>query len=159
MRILLAFLIGLMSFFFLSAAIHKVFGKTPHSIFGLSLIIIGFLMGFFGKYYMPQPLDILLGMFLLGAGIGSTAHHLLSKRYIISEDVERNFVKNHEDGFERALEILPGALTWIALTSPFWLSLTLPFAVAYLIILADIYWLLSSLRIAGLVLMGYKRLE
>ena len=159
MRILLAFLIGLMSFFFLSAAIHKVFGKTPHSIFGLSLIVIGFLMGFFGKYYMPQPLDILLGMFLLGAGIGSTAHHLLSKRYIISEDVERNFVKNHEDGFERALEILPGALTWIALTSPFWLSLTLPFAVAYLIILADIYWLLSSLRIAGLVLMGYKRLE
>ncbi len=159
MRILITFFLGLISFFYLAEAINRLFKRPLHAIFGLSLILIGFLTGFLGKYLIPQPLDVLVGMFLIGAGLGSTIHHLLSARYILSERIEKNFIQKHEDRLERILEILPGALTWIALTSPFWLSLTLPFAVAYLIIIADVYWLTSSLRIGALVLVGYKKME
>src|SRR3989344_5423675 len=158
MRILLAFLIGLFSLFFLSDFCKRVFGKPLHSVIGIFLIMAGFFIGFFGRHWLYQPLDLLFSLFLLGGGVGALAHHLLTRTYIISERIELNFVRKHETKFERALEILPGALTWIALTSPFWLSLTLPFAVAYLIIAADIYWLLSALRVAVLIVLGYRKL-
>ena len=61
-----------------------------------------------------------------------------------------NDLKNKKDRIiYRLLEIFPGALTWIALTSPVWLSFTLPFAVAYLIILADTYWLVNAFKISA----------
>ena len=50
-------------------------------------------------------------------------------------------------------------MTWIALTSPIWLSFTLPYAVAYLILIADVYWLLTALRIGVLIIAGYKKME
>ncbi len=86
-------------------------------------------------------------------------HHLLSRRYLISERLEKDFVLRHENLFERLLEILPGATTWIALTSPVWLSFTLPFAVAYLILIADVYWLITALRIGVLILVGFRKME
>src|SRR5205085_1341733 len=55
--------------------------------------------------------------------------------------------------------ILPGALTWIALTSPIWLSFFAPFAVAYLIIIADIYWLFNALKISSLIFLGYRKMK
>ncbi len=158
MRLLLSFFIGLFSFFFLSEIINRVFGKPLHSLIGILLIILGFVTGFFGKAYLYSPLDVLFSLFLIGGGVGALGHHLLTRTYIISEKVELDFVRKHETKFERALEILPGALTWIALTSPFWLSLTLPFAVAYIIIAADIYWLISALRVAVLIMVGYHKL-
>ena len=39
-----------------------------------------------------------------------------------------------EDFWNRLLEILPGALTWVVLTSPLWLSIKLPFAAAVLVL-------------------------
>lgn len=159
MRLILAFILGLVPFFYTGELFSGVL-KTPlHSIIGLSIIIIGFLVGFIGPNYLVPAQASLLSLFLLGAGLGLTAHHLLSKRYIISEKLESRFVQRHETFFERFLEILPGALTWIALTSPLWLSLTLPFAVAYLIIIADVYWFLSSLRIAILIIIGHRKVE
>ncbi len=143
MRIIAAFLIGFFIFFFLSEGIKKIFKSPPPSVVGLSIIVIGFLIGFFGKFALPAPINVLTSLFLIGAGIGLTLHHLLSQSYIISERVELEFAKKHEDKIERMLEILPGALTWTALTSPLWLSLTFPFAVAYMIIIADAYWLIS----------------
>lgn len=159
MRLILTFLIGLVSFFYIGELLRQSLKNSPHSILGLVLICIGFFIGFWGKIFISAPLDSLLSVFLLGAGCGLTAHHLLSKRYIISEKIETDFIRRHESRFERILEILPGSLTWIALTSPFWLSFTLPFAVAYLIIIADIYWLTNSLKIAVLVYLGYRKLE
>lgn len=159
MRILLPFLIGLASFFLLGDLLTRMFKNPLHSLYGVFLIVVGFLVGFLGQPLFPPPLNVLFAMFLLGAGVGLTLHHLLSKRYIFSERIESDFVKRHETRLERILEILPGALTWIAITSPFWLSLALPFAVAYLIIIADVYWLISSLRTSVLILMGYKKLE
>lgn len=158
MRILLSFLIGFLSFFFIGEVLNRAFSKSPHSVIGLFIIIVGFVIGFFGRSFAPPPLNVLLSIFLIGAGSGLTAHHLLSRRYIISEQVEKKFIQRHETTFERFLEILPGALTWIALTSPLWLSLTLPFAVAYLIIIADVYWLISALRVAVLIIVGYKKM-
>ncbi len=159
MRIILSFLIGFLSFFFIGEVINRAFSKSANSIIGIFIIILGFAVGFFGKSYAIPPLNVLLGIFLVGAGSGLTIHHLLSKRYIISEQIEKKFIQRHETTFERFLEILPGALTWIALTSPLWLSLTLPFAVAYLIIIADVYWLISALRVAVLILVGYRKLN
>lgn len=159
MRIILSFLLSFLSCFFIGEILNRVYSKSPHSIIGIFLIIIGFIVGFFGKFYLTPPLNVLVALFIIGAGAGFTAHHLLSKRYIISEKVERNFIKRHETIFERFLEILPGALTWIALTSPLWLSLTLPFAVAYIIIIADVYWLISALRVAVLIILGYHKLN
>ncbi|MBI2022727.1 glycosyltransferase family 2 protein [Candidatus Daviesbacteria bacterium] len=158
MRIILTFLAGFISFFFIGDLLNRLFKQSIHSFIGLSVIILGFVIGFLGKNFIAPPLDSLLSVFLLGSGLGLTIHHLLSKRYIISEKLETNFVKKHETFFERTLEILPGALTWIALTSPFWLSFTLPFAVAYLILIADIYWLLNSLKIATLIYLGYRKM-
>lgn len=137
----------------------RIAKRSPNNIIGLLLISLGFLTGIWGKILIAPPLDVLLGMFILGAGCGLIIHHLLSKRYIIAEKFEHNLIKKHETLFERSLEILPGALTWTALTSPFWLSFTLPFAVAYLIILADVYWLTSALRIAILILFGHHQME
>ena len=159
MRLILTFFIGLFSFFFLSELVSRLFKIYLHNLLGVIFLLAGFFMGIWGNNLLPAPLDLLSSLFLYGAGVGLVGHHLLSKQYIVSERLERNFVKRHETKFERFLEMIPGILTWVALTSPFWLSFTLPFAVAYLIIIADVYWLLNSLKIAVLIIVGYKKME
>lgn len=158
MRFIIIFLLGLLSFFYLSAAISQLFKVKVHSIFGVALAFGGLILGLLGAT-SGSPLNILLSAFFFGAGLGIITHHLLSQSYIFSEKLEKDFVTRHDTVFERFLEILPGALTWIALTSPIWLSFTLPFAVAYLIIIADIYWLFNSVKISVLVYLGYKRMK
>src|SRR3989344_6548574 len=147
MRILLMFFIGFLSFFYLSEIIQRLIKGVRSSFIGFIFIFFGFLVGFFGKNYFGEGLNVLIAFFLLGAGFGTVTHHLLSRKFVLFEKVEKEFVLRHENAFERMLEILPGSLTWIALTSPIWLSFTLPYAVAYLILIADVYWLLSALRI------------
>lgn len=158
MRIILVFLIGLLGFFYIGEAISRLFKKPLHSIPGLLLITLGLLWGLLGANFIPPSLATLLASFLLGSGIGLISHHLLSKRFIVNEKIEQRFISRHQTFVERFLEMLPGILTWTALTSPFWLSFTLPFAVAYLIIIADIYWLINALKIAVLILIGYKKI-
>lgn len=165
MRILLSFLIGLLSFFYLGELFARISLKTQipkkilpinRALTGILFIFLGFILSFSLR---NDPAKVLGSIFLIGSGLGLTLHHFLSKHYIISEKLEHNFVSQHETAVERVLEILPGALMWLALTSPIWLSFTLPFAVAYVIIIADIYWLISSLRIAILIYIGYKKMD
>ncbi|KKQ67010.1 MAG: hypothetical protein US86_C0002G0127 [Candidatus Daviesbacteria bacterium GW2011_GWA2_38_24] len=158
MRILLVFLIGLLGFFYLGEILNRFSKKTFHSYLGILFLTAGVVVGAAGHLFLSSPISILSSSFLLGAGFGLIFHHLLSKRYIISEKIEQRFVQRHQTFFERLIEIMPGALTWIALTSPFWLSLTLPFAVAYIIILADVYWLVNAIKIAVLIYVGYKKM-
>ena len=153
------FLFGLVAFFFLGDILTRTNKKTLHSIPGIFMIFVGLFLGVWGHLFMPAAISILACAGMLGAGIGFTSHHLLSRRYIISERIEQDFLQRHQTVFERLLEILPGALTWIALTSPLWLSFTLPFAVAYIIIVADVYWLLNSIKIAVLIYLGYRKLQ
>lgn len=158
MRILLSLLIGLVAFFYLGELFRII--KLPiNGSLGLVLILAGFIVGLIGEGFIGNPLNVLLATFLLGSGLGLMGHHLLSKRYILSERYELGFLKRHETLITRGLEILPGALIWITLTAPFWLSFTLPFAVAYLLLIADVYWLISSLRTAILIYLGYKKIS
>lgn len=159
MRIILAFFIGFLSFFYISEIIKRIFGEIRYSFFGLIFVITGFLVGFFGASFFPSGLNVLISLFLIGSGLGIIVHHLLSRRFIFFEGREKELVLKHETKIERILEIIPGALTWIALTSPIWLSFTLPYAVAYLILIADVYWLLNALKIGLLILIGYKKMD
>lgn len=156
MRIILFFLAGTISAFYLSELLRKV-PFLKHSTLGAIFFIVGIIFSILGP--LDQSSRILVGLFLSGSGIGMIAHHLLREGFVFNEKSEKNFAKKHEHGFDRFLEIIPGALTWTALTSPIWLSFTLPFAVAYLILLADVYWLVSALKIAVLIITGYKKME
>ncbi len=61
--------------------------------------------------------------------------------------------------FTRAMEILPGAVTWLTLLLPVILSLTDPVLVAYFIIAYDLYWMIKSFRLSANLLRGYRRLH
>ena len=159
MRILLVFFIGFLSFFYLTEILARLIKGLRYSVGGVVLTIVGLVIGFFGNAILSGGTNVLAAFFLIGSGLGLIIHHLLSQRFILFERIEREFVLRHETAFERFLEILPGSLTWLALTSPIWLSFTLPYAVAYLILIADVYWLLSALRISILILIGYKKME
>ncbi len=159
MRFILIFLIGLISCFYIGDLYFRITKKAYHNIPGLILTVIAIILYAIGRFFIPPPIDSLLATLLLGAGLGLLTHHLLSQQYFFNEKVEKNFVNKHPRLVERFLEILPGALTWIALTSPIWLSFTLPYAVAYLIILADIYWLINALKLGTLLYIGYRRLN
>lgn len=158
MRILLSLSLGLLLFFYLAellGQIHKVFN---YALVGLILFLCGLLIGLFGQNFLPG-LNVLIAYFLIGAGLGLSIHHLLSRHFLFFETKEREFILKHESIFVRILEIFPGALTWLALTSPIWLSFTMPYAVAYLILIADVYWLLTGLRIGALIIIGYRKME
>ncbi len=159
MRILLFFFIGFLSFFYISEVAQRLIKEIRYSLIGFIFITLGFLVGFLGGGILGGGLNVLTAYFLIGSGLGITSHHLLSRKFILFKDMEREFVLKHEDGFERFLEILPGALTWLALTSPIWLSFTLPYAVAYLILIADVYWLLTALRISIFIIIGYRKMQ
>lgn len=159
MRLILMFFIGLLSFFYLSTILQTLIRKIRYSFLGLMLIIIGAILSFSGNLVLYGGVNILLAFFIIGGGLGLVFHHLLSQRFILFKNLEKEFVLKHENGFERFLEIMPGVITWIALTSPIWLSFALPYAVAYLILIADAYWLLNALKIGALIIIGYKRME
>src|SRR3990167_2241384 len=159
MRIILVFFAGFLFFFYSAEIFRRLFKGFRYSLLGILVILTGLFIGIFGKIYLPQGVNVLTAFFLIGSGLGLTVHHLLSQRFIVFPKLEKEFVLKHETKIERILEILPGLMTWIALTSPIWLSFTLPYAVAYLILIADVYWFLSALRIAVLILIGYKKME
>lgn len=159
MRYIVTFLIGLLSFFFLSDLYGRYIKKPNHSWIGLFLILASVATFIFGRQVLYSPLDELTSTFLLGAGLGTLIHHLLSKQYLFNKAAEQQFATRHKYAIERFWEILPGALTWIGLTSPIWLSFTLPYAVAYLIILATAYWMINAIRLAVLLFLGYRKME
>ena len=64
-----------------------------------------------------------------------------------------------EDFWNRLLEILPGALTWVVLTSPLWLSIKLPFAAAVLVLFLNTYWVFRALKMAFYSYVGYFRMQ
>ncbi len=159
MRIIVTFLLGLISSFYLTDLLTRFIRRSLSSWFGIIFLFTGIILAFIHGSVFGDATDVLLSTFLIGTGFGITTYHLLSRGFIISERSEKGFIRKHEKGVTRLLEILPGAMTWLALTSPIWLSFTLPFAVAYLIILADIYWLFNSFKISILVLIGYRRMK
>ncbi|MDD2822632.1 MAG: glycosyltransferase [Candidatus Daviesbacteria bacterium] len=165
MRILLSLIISFIFFFYIGELVATINRKIPlikrifpisHSVIGLILTMAGVFIGFFAG---SDSIKTLTTFIAIGAGLGLIVHHILSKNYFLFENAEHAFAKRHEKGIDRLLEIFPGTLTWLALTSPLWLSYTLPFAVAYIILIADIYWLFNACKIAILIYIGYKKMN
>lgn len=159
MRLIATFLLGFILFFLAGELINRTVKIKLYSILGLILILLSFLTGFWGQTWFNPPLNILLTTLLFGAGSGLVIHHGLARRYIITPQVETAFFARNRAAVNRVLEAIPGMLVWAALTSPFWLSATLPYAVAYFLLIADAYWLFSSIRQAVLIFLAYRKVE
>ena len=65
---------------------------------------------------------------------------------------------NHR-GLYRALEILPGALTWTALIFPLVAAFLWPSLLAYIIIVFATYWLFKSINTARQLLRAYRQMR
>lgn len=165
MRILIFLVLGIASWFYLTEIflrLKKEFKNLAKilpfnsSHTGMIAVVLGLI---FSLISLSNPIIFLISIYVIGSGIGMLTHHLLAQNYIISKDFEHKFIQRHQLAVDRFLEMLPGILTWFALTSPFWLSFFLPYAVAYLIILADIYWLFSAFRYSALIFIGYRKMQ
>lgn len=64
-------------------------------------------------------------------------------------------IKHHK--YWRALEILPGALTWSALILPVILSVYVPDIVSLFVIVYTTYWLFRSVKLSTDLIRGYRR--
>ncbi len=167
MRILLVLIIGAVSAFFSTEVFLAGWKKfspiknwpLPHSFIGLLIAFAGLIILLKGQPLFGEPDSQLLATLVFGVGLGVIGHHVLSDSFLFSEKAEKSFVAHHEFAVERLLEILPGALTWLTITSPIWLSFALPYAVAYLILIADLYWLFNAFKISALVIIGYQKME
>ena len=60
---------------------------------------------------------------------------------------------------KRALEILPGTVSWFLILFPVWGSFVIPEIVAYYIIAFSVYWLYRSMSTAILAVLGYFKLR
>lgn len=59
----------------------------------------------------------------------------------------------------RLIEVLPGLLTWLVVTSPAWAGLLLPRPFAFGVIAFDLFWLYLSFSTAARALRGYARMQ
>ena len=71
----------------------------------------------------------------------------------------RRYVRRHPVRTQRALEILPGFVSWSLILFPVWGSLIIPKAVAYYIIAFSVYWLYRSVTMAVLAGFAYFRIQ
>jgi hypothetical protein len=71
----------------------------------------------------------------------------------------RTYVRRHPIRTQRALEILPGFVSWSMILFPFWGSLIIPTAVAYYVLAFSVYWLYRSLTMAVLSLVSHFRIR
>src|ERR1700730_7651907 len=59
----------------------------------------------------------------------------------------------------RALEVLPPAVAWVALTSPAWASILAPSLLGYFLVAFSAYWLWRSCEFTVGLLLGIGRLH
>ncbi|MBP9702130.1 glycosyltransferase family 2 protein [Candidatus Woesebacteria bacterium] len=71
----------------------------------------------------------------------------------------RKWVHRHPIRTKRALEILPGTVSWFLILFPIWGSLVIPEIVAYYIIAFSVYWFYRSMSTALLAVLGYFKLK
>jgi cellulose synthase/poly-beta-1,6-N-acetylglucosamine synthase-like glycosyltransferase len=71
----------------------------------------------------------------------------------------RQFIIKHEKGILRALEILPGFVSWNLILLPYWGIFVFPVFVAYFILFFNIYWFYQSLQIAITSIISHTRIQ
>jgi len=60
---------------------------------------------------------------------------------------------------QRALEMVPGTVSWAIIVGPIWLSFSYPWLVAYFVLSFDFYWLCRALWFSGSVIVAYRRIR
>lgn len=71
----------------------------------------------------------------------------------------KTYVRRHPIRTQRALEILPGFVSWSLILFPFWGSLLFPVAVSYYVIMFSVYWLYRSVTMAFLAVIAHWRIK
>ncbi len=71
----------------------------------------------------------------------------------------RKYFLRHPIRTKRALEILPGFVSWSLILFPFWGSFVVPTLVAYYVITFAVYWLYRSLTLAVLSVMAHFKVR
>jgi cellulose synthase/poly-beta-1,6-N-acetylglucosamine synthase-like glycosyltransferase len=67
------------------------------------------------------------------------------------------FVEKYDKQITRALEIIPGVLTWAFILSPIWMGILYPQAIIYLIAFLTIYWSYMALKQTAGMMLGYPQ--
>ena len=71
----------------------------------------------------------------------------------------KRYFRRHPIRSQRALEILPGFISWSLILFPVWGSLLVPTLVAYYVITFSVYWLYRSISIAILSIVAHLRIK
>lgn len=71
----------------------------------------------------------------------------------------RRWITRHPVRYKRAMEILPGTVSWFLILFPVWGSFVIPELVAYYIIAFSVYWFYRSMTTAALAVLGYFKLK
>lgn len=71
----------------------------------------------------------------------------------------KSFVIKHEKKVQRALEILPGLVSWNIILFPYWGIFVIPNAVAYFILAYNVYWFYQSATIAVTSYISHIRIQ
>lgn len=71
----------------------------------------------------------------------------------------KKFFSRYERQINRLLEILPGFISWNLILFPFWGSFIFPEAVAYYVLIFDIYWVYQSAFLGITSLMAHYQIE
>ncbi len=74
-------------------------------------------------------------------------------------DTIRYYLRRYPVKSQRALEILPGAVSWSLILFPFWGSLIVPDLVAYYVIIFAVYWLYRSVTMSVLAIMAHLKIQ
>ncbi|MEX0895418.1 MAG: hypothetical protein WDZ94_00590 [Patescibacteria group bacterium] len=75
------------------------------------------------------------------------------------QDLLIKFVDRYPVKTQRALEILPGFVSWMLILFPFWGSFFFPIWVAYYVIAFSVYWLYRSTTLAALSIMAHFKIK
>lgn len=71
----------------------------------------------------------------------------------------KTYFLRHPIRTRRALEILPGFVSWSLILFPFWGSFFFPVAVAYYVITFAVYWLYRSIMLASLSVLAHLKIK
>lgn len=71
----------------------------------------------------------------------------------------KRFILKYETKVQRALEILPGLVSWNIILFPYWGIFVIPNVVAYFILSYNIYWFYQSLQIALSGIISHLRIQ
>lgn len=66
---------------------------------------------------------------------------------------------NKERFIQRSLEILPGFISWNLILFPFWGAFVAPLAVAYFVLMFDIFWFYKSVTFSFFAVLSHLKIE